>query len=210
MGEEVRSLDGVFIYWFGWILWIMITFFQKKTTERLINVALLLLLLACLPLTFSIDGMTVSVVFAALIAYICWQMRSFSWRMICFLLVVSWTIAAAYGAFQLMLIFDPVIELLDTRWMSAGIAFLLACLFVRHIPRSCLLAVAGLLQGEFVFHFVLQQFFHLQGVTGSLYFFDIVAVTVFFYGVLLTAKGIVQLLQETAIRRPFSSLEKTS
>lgn len=109
-----------------------------------------------------------------------------------------------------MLIFDPVIELLDTRWMSAGIAFLLACLFVRHIPRSCLLAVSGLLQGEFVFHFVLQQFFHLQEVTGSLYFFDIVAITVFFYGILLTVKGVMRLVQEMTIRRPFSSLEKTS
>ncbi|MCM3713610.1 YphA family membrane protein [Halalkalibacter oceani] len=203
-------MDGVFIYWFGWLLWIVITFFQKKTTKRLVNAALLLLVLACLPLTFSVAGMSVSVVFAAMIAYVCWQMRSFSWRTIFFFLVVSWTIAAAYGAFRLMLIFDPVIELLDTRWMSAGIAFLLACLFVRHIPRSCLLAVSGLLQGEFVFHFVLQQFFHLQEVTGSLYFFDIVAITVFFYGILLTVKGVMRLVQEMTIRRPFSSLEKTS
>src|SRR5690625_3501214 len=100
-------MAGLYFYWFGWMLWIVIYFFWPISEKRFWNGLFILLCLAMLPINLSMMGQAISMSYLLATIYLCWKMKNDHITKLLYFMVVSWTIGAAYSALQLMILFDP-------------------------------------------------------------------------------------------------------
>lgn len=162
------------MYWFGWGLWVIISFFWPKTKRRLFSAALLLLLLIVLPV--RLEQTDIHLAFILFTIYLCWCMRSYSFSRLIHVLITSITVAAAYGGFQMLLIFDPVIAYTDSRWMTSCLVGIISFFLSHSYKERLYVALLGLSQGEWLTGFVLGRHMKMEQTVGDLYFFDIIAI----------------------------------
>lgn len=175
-------MDGVLIYWFGWMFWIIVHFFWKNTSIRFWNSMFILFFLSMLTMTISVSNQSISSAFIFFLFYLCWWVRKYSFLKLGYCLLASLTIGAAYSAFHLMMIFDPVIAFLDENWMSACIVSALAFFLANYLKTRFHLALLGLMQGDFLLSLVKKHVIHVNHLIGSLQFFDKVALVSLIYG----------------------------
>lgn len=176
-------MDGVYIYWFGWMLWIIVHFLMKKTSYHYIRSLGILLFLTLLPVTMIAGSMTtISPSFILFVIWLCWQVRRHSSRKLLNHIIGSWTVGAAYSGFQLMIIFDPVIAFMNERWISAGIVCIVSFFIAKTAASRLEISLLGLLQGDFVLTLVERHYLQASSQIGSLLFFDKVAVIGFLFG----------------------------
>ncbi len=141
-------MEGVFVYWFGWMLWGIITFFGEKTNRRLLAAMNVLMLLIIIPLTVHVQGIEINLAFACLSLYCCYRLRAQSIRKLCYLLLVSSFIAASYAAFIYLSMIDPVVLFVDQRLYLSVITAVIALLLFRSWANRFLVSTLGLIQGE--------------------------------------------------------------
>ncbi len=175
-------MDGVFVFWFGWMFWIVVHFFWEKTRRRFLTSFFLLFFLSTISYTYDWNGLAMSVAFLPFVFYLCAVIRRYSVLKLTGYLLMSWAIGAAYSAFQLMIIFDPVIVLLDERLLSAALVSILPIFLMKSLKERFHLAVFGLVQGELVVALAKNHFLYAQHVLGSLSFYDKVAFVGLIYG----------------------------
>lgn len=202
-------MEGVFTYWFGWGLWVIISFFWTKSTRRLWSAAGILIALSLMPYEIKLAGTSLPIVFLLFSLYLCWQIRLFTTIRLLLYLLASWTIGAAYGAFQLIMIFDPVIAFIDERWMSACLVAALAFVLANCLRTRFILALLGLVQGEYLLSMVM-NFLHLHNEIGSLAFFDTIAIVGLLYGFGWSVKCLASWMNRTLTKDETPSLKQTS
>jgi hypothetical protein len=203
-------MEGVFIYWFGWLLWVVITFFWSKSKARFWNAFSLLLFFILLPKTLVFANTTVHLVYVLFSSYLFWQLNKAKECNLVHAFIASITIAAAYAGFQMMMIFDPVVVYIDSRWMiglmTGVISFFLAATFKLRL----LFAFSGLIQGELLAGLVMQHHLYMDYSIGNLYFFDIVAVVGCLYSVVWGFKQVSVVLGNLVVKEPKTSVLKQS
>ncbi|GAE34536.1 YphA family membrane protein [Halalkalibacter akibai] len=181
-------MDGIYVYWFGWLFWVVVSFFWPKTKKRLGIAALLLVLLIMLPFDISIGHVSIHFAFICFSIYLFSYLKSNKKRQLFLYFIVTITIAAAYGGFQLLLVFDPVIEYVDSRWMSASFVALIAFLLAHVLKDRIIVTLIGLVQGELLTGLTFQQYLYMDRAIGSLYFFDVISIV----GIIFTTFWVIQ------------------
>ena len=176
-------MEGVYAYWIGWVFWAIITFFWPKTQKRTSHAVLLLTLLIVLPLSISFGQVQFHLAFILFSLFLSWHMKLYKMSRLLHVVFVSTTIAAAHGGFQMLLIFDPVIEYTDSRWMASCLVAIVAFFLARNLKGRLSIALIGLVQGEILTAMVLGRHMKMEQIIGDLYFFDIVAIVVFLFSV---------------------------
>ncbi|MFC0470304.1 hypothetical protein ACFFHM_07110 [Halalkalibacter kiskunsagensis] len=203
-------MEGIFIYWFGWGLWVVISFFWPKSKKRFWSAFAILSLLILLPTTLVLANTSFHIAYLLFSIYLFFKISKEKKLKIFHSFIASITIGAAYAGFGMMLIFDPVVELIDSRWMigclTAIIAFLLATTFYHRL----LLAISGLIQGELLTGLVSQHHLHMGRSIGNLYFFDILAIVGGLFGVVWSFMQLSSLLGKLVIKEQKSGLLKQS
>ncbi|MFC0559865.1 YphA family membrane protein [Halalkalibacter alkalisediminis] len=169
-------MEGVYAYWIGWGLWTIISFFWPKTKRRMGYAILILALLIVLPLSIQFGQIQFHLAFVLFSIYLSWHMKSYEMSRLIHVFIVSITIAAAHAGFQMLLIFDPVIEYTDSRWMASCIIAIIAFFLSRNLKDRLYVALIGLVQGELLTSMVLVRHMRIEQTIGDLYFFDIVAI----------------------------------
>lgn len=207
---EVNGLEGLFIYWFGWWMWIIISFFWEKTKRRLCCAIAILVFLSLLPYKIEFSTISISIVFLALSFYLCWCIRRYSNLKLLYFLFASWTIGAAYSAFHLVLIIDPVIQLFDARWMSACIVSVLAFILGTQLRNRFVLVLFGLVQGDYVLSLAIKRLLHLQHEIGSLSFFDTISIVALFFGLVWLMHHVSHWISKAMPNRDTTSLKQSS
>lgn len=169
-------MDGVFVYWFGWLAWIVGTFLLPKNELRQVMCASILALLCFIPLNVIISGNQISIgyVFSLLICYL--QLGKLKFIGIMYPAVCCLFVAATYIGIQELIRLDPVILLIDGRFLSAGAVLLTIFILKRRANRTAVLAT-GLLYGD-LFLNVYRHGFNGGMELGSLAFFDVFAISV--------------------------------
>lgn len=198
----------MFLYWFGWMFWIIVHFFWKKTELCYYTSVSLLLFLAFVPMTIQIESFTFSAMFFPFFFFLCAFIHDYSLCKLALYFVYSLTIASAYAAFQLMIIFDPVIAIIDEKWMSLMIVITLATALIKTIPSRFHLALLGIVIGECVASLAKYEFMHMSPIIGSLSFFDKVALISMFYGSCYCLHHLIMKWKNVALHK--YSLEKSS
>ncbi|WP_332693386.1 YphA family membrane protein [Halalkalibacter lacteus] len=203
-------MEGVFIYWFGWGFWVVISFFWPRSRKRFWSAFAILTLLILLPTTLVIANTLFHIGYLLFSIYLFWQMSKGNNVNLFHSFIASITIGAAYAGFQMMLIFDPVVEFIDSRWMIGCMTAIIAFLLSTTFNHRLLLAFLGLIQGELLAGLVSQHHLHLGRTIGNLYFFDIIAIVGMLFSVVWSFQQLSTLLGNLVVKEQKSDLLKQS
>lgn len=189
-------MDGVYIYWFGWGFWVVATFLWPKSKKRFYCAFGILLLLLLLPYTLLVNNYSVHIIYL-IILFIIYYVVAQQKRREKYLLfpVMTIAVAAFYAGFRLILLFDPVIMFVDSRWMIASLLAILSYVLATTFTKRLLVCLSGLLHGELLIkiHPLSTQ---VREAIGDLYFFDIVAIVSLIFGVGWVIKTVSLLLSQ--------------
>ncbi|WP_054711779.1 hypothetical protein [Bacillus sp. JCM 19041] len=167
-------MEGILVYWFGWLVWIASTFLMPKNEFRAVISLCMLAIMIFIPLTMTILNLTVSLgyIFCLLICYM--QIGKRSVRKLIYPLFATMCVTCAYVLINELIRIDPVILVIDKRILIALPILLVSFLLLRGAKRTVLLSI-GLLHGEIAVH-VWQA--DLSGtLIGSYAFFDVLALS---------------------------------
>src|SRR5690625_5823138 len=95
----VIMTDGLIVYWFGWMLWIIVTFLMKKDQRRTKLACWILLILLCSNIYFTIENHNISLTFIVLLGiaiFLHAQIPRFMYHVF-----ISFTIMIGYAALLL-------------------------------------------------------------------------------------------------------------
>ena len=201
-------MDGVFLYWIGWMSWIVVHFFWEDDLKRYRASLSILMFLSFIPLSFHVGNVTFSLMFFPFILLLCSFIRHYPFRKLLYYILLAVTVGAAYAAFQLMFIFDPVIAFVDEKIISALIVTLIAASLQKTLVLRYHLALFGLLQGEIIASLAKNEFMYVPYFFGSLAFFDKVAIVTLFYGMWAILYYFISKGRNVAMRKYF--LQKSS
>ncbi|WP_059103538.1 YphA family membrane protein [Shouchella shacheensis] len=192
-------MDGAILYWFGWMAWIIGTFFWGKTRERFLYCLAILVLLSLIPVSLEVGPIEVSAgyVFALLACYFCW--RSTPVGKLLYGVFASSLTAAVYVGVSLVLLFDPVLLIVDELYILCAAVVLASLLLAKKWRGRLLLAFTGLLHGE-VAMVVYKESLHGWAMVGTLEFFDVLAFTFFSLLSLGSGAWVIKQLERLAAR----------
>ncbi|RAK22176.1 hypothetical protein B0I26_102165 [Anoxybacillus vitaminiphilus] len=195
-------MDGIYFYWFSWMLWVIYTFLMKKDKVRILFAVTLLMLIALSIYEISIGPfqLTLSYLFILFMAFYFAAMRS-RWQFI-YMLIGSMIVTLAYVSFQLFALFDPIWVFLDRTWMLAVILTIIVILLYGGFYSRLLCFIIGSCQGDFLYAVILKRF-SFPHVIGSLAFFDMLLLSwslMFGWFVLENASAYVDLLAQKGMK----------
>jgi hypothetical protein len=173
---EVENMEGLYFYSFFWGLWLVATFFMKKTSRRtmLAAVALITIILSSVSLYIGSFRITLSFLFLFFLScyFVAKQGR---WELL-YMAIAALTVAFAYTSFQLLVLFDPVWIWMDRTWMLAIILLILCFLFYENIQSRLLCLVIGSCQGEMLYSIISHKV-SFSSIIGSYSFLDMVSLS---------------------------------
>ncbi|GGJ60199.1 hypothetical protein GGR02_000762 [Anoxybacillus voinovskiensis] len=176
-------MEGLYFYWWAWVVWIYATFLQKKTNERT-RLAATTLLFICGSI-YKINIASFSITYSFLFLFL-FSLIAVRRQMSGSLLFSALTVAFFSVSIRLLAIADPIIIWADERWLLA-IGTTMLVLFIERKPTARMLAAAiGSCQGDIVYAVAVRDVF--PSPIGSLFFFDVLALT----GALLFAWSVVE------------------
>jgi hypothetical protein len=170
------NMEGIYFYLFFWIIWIIATFFMKKSAWRTMLAAASLITIILSSISLYIDGFRITLSFCFLFFLSCYfAAKQTRWQLL-YMVIASLTIAFAYTSFQLLVLFDPVWIWMDRTWMLAMVLVILCFLFYENIHSRLLCLVIGGCQGEMLYSIISQKI-SLSSIIGSFSFLDIMSVS---------------------------------
>jgi hypothetical protein len=164
-------MDGIYFYSFFWIVWVIATFFMKKTAWRTMVAAAALITIIFSSVSLNIGGFQITLSFLFLFFLSCYYAAKQSRRKLVYMAIAVLTIAFAYTSFQLLVFFDPVWIWMDHRWMLAILLVILCFLFYENIQSRLLCLVIGSCQGEMLYSIISQKI-SFSYIIGSYSFLD--------------------------------------
>jgi hypothetical protein len=164
-------MDGIYFYSFFWMVWVIATFFMKKTVWRTMVAAVALITIILSSVSLNIGGFQITLSFLFLFFLSCYYAAKQSRRKLVYMAIAVLTIAFAYTSFQLLVFFDPVWIWMDHRWMLAILLVILCFLFYENIQSRLLCLVIGSCQGEMLYSIISQKI-SFSYIIGSYSFLD--------------------------------------
>jgi hypothetical protein len=174
----VEGMEGLYFYSFFWLIWMIATFFMKKTRQRTMLAASALITIILSSVSLYIGGFQVTLSFLFLFFLSCYFAAKQTLRKLLYLAIAALTIAFSYASFQLLVLFDPVWIWMDRAWMLAMILFIICFLFYENIQSRLLCLIIGSCQGEMLYSIITKRV-SLSYVIGSFSFLDTVSISAF-------------------------------
>lgn len=165
-------MEGLYFYWWAWVVWIYATFLQKKTNERT-RLAATTLLFICGSI-YKIKIASFSITYSFLFLFL-FSLAAARRQMSSSLLFSALAVAFFSASVRLYAIADPIIVFADERWLLAGGMTMLVLLLERTPIARMLAAAIGSCQGDIVYAVAVHDVF--PSPIGSLFFFDTLALT---------------------------------
>lgn len=169
------TLSGFFVYWFGWLAWIICTFLFKKTELRAIFSLIILALLLFIPLEIRLWHVSVSLGFLLCLFTCYFYLGKLAWKKLWYHVFSTSCIAGSYLLMNELIRIDPVVLIFDQNILLTIPPLLVAFLLTRGVGRSVMLAL-GLLHGEIFLHLYRSSLTNV--IVGTYAFFDVLAICV--------------------------------
>ena len=175
-------MEGIFFFWFAWIGWVWTVFMMDRSTLRTrLSVYLLMLMIASpyeLPAgRFSINASALILICGYIIETSHLKKREFL-----HVFTASFIVMLGYMSFLLFELFDPVWLIFDRQWLIPLCVFTLAALIEKEPLRIYASIAGGMLQGEFVFSFVIDRISSSYTVA-SYHFLDVLSGAILLAGI---------------------------
>lgn len=187
-------MEGIFFYWIFWCYWIIVTFWMKKETKRMVYaIFILLVIMASLKqVTFSfgtvgLSYLLIGIVFLGRLVLHGYQIYS------TFAVVI---IAFAYAALQLFYVYDPIWFLDKLIFISSMMTGILALLLGKNTQHCITILVLGQSIGELFFWIVAYRIVHVQVEIGYLAYMETLTVSSLCVGVWFAFKWVTKSLEQ--------------
>jgi len=164
-------MEGVYFYWFSWMLWVMYTFFMRKNKIRFVAAVSLLMVIILSPYDIDIGSfrITYSYIFLTIFTYY-FVSRRRRWPLY-YMFIASLILTLAFVSYHLFSLFDPIWLFMDRTWLLALImAGLSIVLYTDHYSRLLLL-ISAMCQGDLLYAVIINRYAFPHTV-GSLAFLD--------------------------------------
>lgn len=171
-------MEGLYFYCFFWLVWMIATFFMKKTRQRTMVAAIALITIILSSASLYVGSFQVTLSFLFLFFLSCYFAARQTLRKLLYLVIAALTIAFSYASFQLLALFDPVWIWMDRTWMLALMLFIICFLFYENIQSRLLCLITGSCQGEMLYSIVSKRV-SFSHVIGSFPFLDTVSISAF-------------------------------
>ncbi|OEH93470.1 YphA family membrane protein [Bacillus solimangrovi] len=165
-------MEGLFFYWVSWIGWIIVTFFMNKSSTRTI---LSYGLLSCIALSnwkITVYSYEISGSYIVLLCFALGTSYYLSKLQNLYLMIMTLTVTAAFVAFHLFEMFDPIWIIAHRQWLLSGLMFILVWLMSDMFLQRVLSLVIGMCQGEWLYTMMLYRYSY-YGTIGGLKFLDL-------------------------------------
>ncbi|WLR53113.1 hypothetical protein LC040_09570 [Bacillus tianshenii] len=170
-------MDGLLFYWLCWLGWIYTTFIMSKRKERNWFAVFILGLIILSETSFFVKGFEVNASYLFLLLTACALSYFLSRVEKVLLLFASLAVTAAFMAFHLFELYDPVWVIADRKWLLAGILFLVTVLISDSFLFRAAAVIIGMCEGEWLYTFLLRPY-SFNGEVGQFEFLDIAACTI--------------------------------
>ncbi|MBA2870159.1 hypothetical protein HNQ85_000417 [Anoxybacillus calidus] len=195
-------MDGIYFYWFSWMLWVIYTFLMKKDKVRTLFAVTLLILITISIYETTIGSFQLTLSYIFILFMACYfAARRNRWQLI-YMLISSIIVTLAYVSFQLFALFDPVWVFLNQTWMLAVILTIITIMLYGDFYSRLLCFIIGACQGDFLYAVILKRF-SFSYVIGSLAFFDMLLISwslMFGWFVLENASAYVDLFAQKGVK----------
>ncbi len=170
-------MEGIFYYWFFWGFWIYITFIMKKGKNRtfLSFLVLGLIVLAHLKVVLFDITLTIAFILSLFIAYYIVAIQSVSMKF--YLFVICLMVTLIYVGFELFQLYDPVIIMFHSSWMSGIFIAIIVLSSIRDLKFRIISTFIGASHGDLIFSLFLRRIY-VDKTVGSVVFFEVIAITV--------------------------------
>ncbi|MCJ7839449.1 hypothetical protein MUB24_00715 [Lederbergia sp. NSJ-179] len=173
-------MTGIIFLLFVWILWIFATFLMdKQETYRWATALFALVLIICLPLRLSFNGLLMSgpCLIVLMICYLVAVKLPFKKQI--FLLISFLSLILGYTGFQLLELYDPIMIIIDRKILLSFILFVVSYfIYPSSLLERILFICLGILQGDLLFAIILAKW-NIPYLIGSLETFDVLSITIF-------------------------------
>ncbi|QQK75997.1 hypothetical protein HUG15_10820 [Salicibibacter cibarius] len=168
-------MEYALFFWFAWMLWIIATFFMKRTKRQAFLAAAILITIIFVPITLTLSVVELSAAYGVIMMLAClWTgvlPAAHKWKVI----VLAAALMLLYASFQLMVWYNPVIFLLGETWIPAVVLSFVMVFFHGHSESRYPLVLLAFAFGELIAAVTVMP------LTGNLYLAD-----VHFYNTLAT------------------------
>ncbi|WP_010530831.1 YphA family membrane protein [Lentibacillus jeotgali] len=177
--------SGLLFYWFAWILWIIITFFMKKSKYRTLLACWLLLLIIGSSVNLSIDFLELSLSYLVIFSGAVILHANISGKF--FHVFVSFTITIGYTAMLIWVNHLPIEHFFPPTLIISCFLFLLTVIMATGFWNRLACLFLGMTAGELLYTVIIANY-SIPEVAGDKRFLDaviVVAVSVVCYDFIL-------------------------
>lgn len=178
-GSGGDFVEGIYFYWFSWIVWVFATFLMKKSRERTEVSFVILLALAMSNSVFQIAGFSIRASFLVLLLFSFMLLTKTKGLLLLYYLISSLIITIGYVCFHLFELFDPVWLIFDRKLLLSFIVLYLILMLVKDFYYRLAIAMVGACNGELLYFFILKRF-SFEVELGSLSSLDALSAIIFF------------------------------
>ena len=168
-------MEGIVFLGVVWIIWIITTFFIKRTSKHRFKISFIVLLLIILsPYETSLFDFQFNAAAVVLYLYLVVEIVYLNRKTGYYLFVSSLIIMLAYVSFLLMELYDPIRVIFERKWLVSFILVYLCLVLEDNKKLRYYSMLIGTLHGELIFSFILKKV-NLTYPVGTYLFFDTIA-----------------------------------
>ena len=169
------DLEGIIFLGVAWVIWIIATFFIKRTSKDRFKIAFIVLLLIILsPFETSFFDFQFNAAAVFLYLYLLVEVAYLNRKTGYYLFLSTLILMLAYVSFLLMELYDPILVIFERKWMVSFILVYLCLLLEDNKKLRYYSILIGTLHGELIFSFILKKI-TLTYPVGTFPFFDTIA-----------------------------------
>lgn len=171
-------MGGMIFYLVSWCLWVITTFFlNRRNPDRLGLTVGLLLLIIVSPYRITLMGLTIHFSAFVLFFFLYREISRYGKGTRNYFFLTGFIIMLGYASFQMLALFDPVWLIFRREWLLACALVYLAILLQANAKLRLAALLAGAVQGEILYAFVLGRL-SLDYPAVSIEFLDTMGISV--------------------------------
>lgn len=167
--------NGLLFYWFGWMLWIIVTFLMKKTELRTKIACWILIAILSSNVNINIDNYHVSLTFLILFGSVIILHAQLPRMM--YHTFISFIITIGYAAILLWEQNTPVWLFLPRFILIPAISVMIISILVKGVYNRLVIGLLGLSAGELLYNMLLTGY-DLQTSIGKMAYLDNLTITI--------------------------------
>lgn len=176
-------MDGIFYYWFSWVLWVILTFIMPKNKNRTIYSVWILITIIFSNLYITSDYLEISIAYLSIIIGGFILLSTLKRKGL--LLFSAFSIMIGYASLLIWETNAPVWIFMPRLLIIPIICVLLTVILTKKFISRITISLIGLCSGEFLYSLLLTNY-SITKTIGGLVFLDTLFVVLFFI-VIITA-----------------------